>query len=411
MHKVLVVGDAVVATGFAKATHAYCAGLQKAGCDVHVLGMHHTGDPHDYPYPIYTSWPGGDQYGIGRIRNVTQQVNPDVIILQQDPWNFPQYLKELRGIDTPVIGIVAIDGKNCQGEKLGALYDDAGQVMHPGLSTAVFWTKFGAQEAREGGWRGKSTVIPLGVDLNVFHPQNKEEARREILSPVFERYNMDKDTYIVGTVGRNQLRKRLDLMIQYFAEWVHGKQIENACLWLHVAPTGDDAYNLTRLAHYFGVQGRVLVPDINPRYGISEELLSKVYNLFDVFLLTGVGEGWSLPTLEAMACGVPCVVPDWSALGDWAKPAAWLCECPVIDVAPIVQSVGGRVGKKEVIEALSRLYREPHSRQALVEAGIKLAAQPEYRWENIGEKLAAVVDNLLTPTVEVFSTGSFVHAV
>ncbi len=132
-------------------------------------------------------------------------------------------------------------------------------------------------------------------------------------------------------------------------------------------------------------------------------MLAKVFNLFDVFMLTGVGEGWSLPALEAMACGVPCIVPDWSALGEWAKPAAWLCECPVTDVAPIVQSVGGRVGKTEVLEALSRLYREPHSRKTMSEAGVALASQPQYRWDDIGKRLADVIDDLLTPTMEVFA--------
>ncbi len=418
MHKVLVVGDAVVATGFAKATHAYAAGLQAAGCEVHVLGMHYTGDPHEYKnldgtaMPIYTSWPGGDSYGIGRIRNVVTQIAPDVIIIQQDPWNFPQYLAQLKGIDIPVVGIVAVDGKHCQGEKLGALYGEDMQVMHPGLSMAVFWTKFGLQEAREGGWRGKSAVIPLGVDLDVFKPLDKEQARKEILHQVFERYDMPKDTYVVGTVGRNQLRKRLDLMIRYFAEWVHGKGVKDAVLWMHSAPTGDDAYDLKRLARYFGVQGRILVPDINPMYGVSEELLTKVYNTFDVFMLTGVGEGWSLPTLEAMACGVPCIVPDWSALGEWAKPAAWLCECPLEDVAPIVQSVGGRMGQREALEALGRIYVDPDVRRKMREDGLALAAQPQYRWEHIGQQLAQAIDELLTPKVETFEPArKLAHAV
>lgn len=401
--RVLFVGDAVVSTGFARGTHAYCAGLLKAGYDVHVLGMHYTGDPCEYDslYPIYTCWPGGDTFGIGRIRNIVRQTEPDVIVIQQDPWNFPNYLDRLKGVDTPVVGIVAVDGKNCQGSKLGPLFSgDEGQrfLVHPGLTSAVFWTKFGAEEARLGGWKGPSAVVPLGVDLEVYKPLDRAELRRQMLAPVFEKYGLPQDTFVVGVVGRNQPRKRLDLTLQYFSEWVQAKGIDNAVLWMHCAPTGDDAYDLKMLAEYFGVKGRVLVPDINYRYGISEEMMAKVYNLFDVYLSTTLGEGWGLPAMEAMACGVPCILPKWSAYAEWAADPAWLAECTSIAVAPEINTVGGVVGR-EVVQALSRLYVEPHARTLLSEAGLKLVARPEYRWEDVGARVAKVVDDVLSPPI------------
>lgn len=391
MKRVLFVGDAVVSTGFAKGTHAYCAGLQAAGYDVHVLGMHHTGDPHDYPYPIYTTWPGGDQFGIGRIHNIVKQTKPDVIVIQQDPWNFPNYLDKLGDYqDTPVIGVVAVDGKNCQGDKLGHVEG------HPGLSHAIFWTQFGAEQARYGGWKGLSTVIPLGVDLSIYEPSRREEVRQRMLAPVLRAHGLSETAFVVGCVGRNQPRKRLDLTIQYFAEWVQAKGVQDAVLWMHCAPTGDDAFDIKQLATYFGVSGRVLVPDVNPRYGISDATMACVYKFFDVYLSTTVGEGWGLPALEAMACGTPCIVPKWSAFAEWAVDAAWLAECTSIAVAPNINTVGGIVGL-EVKEALHRLYTEKHSWKALSDAGITLAAKPEYRWEDIGRRFAAVIEAVLTP--------------
>lgn len=394
--RVLFVGDAVVSTGFAKATHAYCAGLLAAGHEVHVLGMHHTGDPHDYPYPIYTCWPGGDQYGIGRIANIVKQTKPDVIVIQQDPWNFPHYLEQLAEFkDVPVIGVVAVDGKNCQGEKLGPVYKVVNKVrtdemLHPGLVSAIFWTRFGADEARCGGWKGPSTVIPLGVDESVYKPLDRAETRRVMLLPVLRAYGLPDDALVVGCVGRNQHRKRLDLTIRYFAEWVQMKGIANAVLWMHCAPTGDDAYDIKQLAAHFGVKGRVLVPDVNFRYGLSESLMAKVYNFFDVYLSTSLGEGFGLPALEAMACGTPCVLGKWSAYAEWAADAAWLAECISTPVAPAINTVGGEPGP-EVIEALHRLYIDPVAHRKLSAAGIALAALPQYRWQNIGERFAAVV--------------------
>lgn len=396
--RVLFVGDAVVSTGFAKATHAYCAGLLAAGHEVHVLGMHHTGDPCEYDklYPIYTCWPGGDIYGIGRIANIVKQTKPDVIVIQQDPWNFPHYLEQLLEYkDVSVIGVVAVDGKNCQGEKLGPVYktvnkEPTDEVLHPGLTAAIFWTRFGADEARYGGWKGPSTVIPLGVDESVYKPLDRVETRRVMLSPVLRACGLPDDAFVVGCVGRNQHRKRLDLTIQYFAEWSHRHSVTDSVLWMHCAPTGDDAYDIKQLAAYFGVKGRVLVPDVNFRYGLSEGVMAKVYNFFDVYLSTSLGEGWGLPALEAMACGTPCVLGKWSAYAEWAADAAWLAECVSTPVAPAINTVGGEPGP-EVVEALHRLYTDAKACETLSKAGLALAALPQYRWKDVGERFAAVV--------------------
>jgi D-inositol-3-phosphate glycosyltransferase len=383
MKRLLWIGDAVSATGFARCTHKILDVL-KDSYEVSVLGLCYLGDPHEYQYKIYPTWPGGDAFGIGRVGFVMKREKPDLIIIQNDPWNIPAYIREIRAIDKniPIIGAVAVDGKNCRGKDLND------------LALAIFWTEFAAQEARQGGHTGAQAVVGLGVDLDIYKPTPTREARSFIGIP-----EPLLDSFIVGNVNRNQPRKRLDLMISYFAEWVKSFRVENAYLYLHVAPTGDDAWNLQQLMQYYGFTGskkRLIQATPETAYGISEEELAKTYSCFDVMMTTTQGEGWGLPTMEAMACGVPQIVPKWSALEEWCGDAAVQITCSEIAMTVNrINTIGGIPNRFEMIEALDKLYRNPQVCAAYSAAGMALVAQERFRWQNIGREYQALVKEVI----------------
>lgn len=381
MKRLLWVGDAGVQTGFANATHKTLEVLRET-YDVTVLGINYRGDPHPYPYPIYACTPGGDWAGVKRLIWMCDTVNPDVIVIQQDPWNFTPYLDLLGKFklyrNVPVVGVVAVDGLNCAG------------ILLNRLKLAIFWTEFGEKEARKGGYFGQSAVVPLGVDRQVFHPGDKGDARKALNLPDYlgepGRGALRDSAFVVGSVGRNQLRKRLDLTIAYFAEWVKSTNITDACLFIHVAPTADEACQPGQLAAYYGIENQVLVREPPAFYGASEEELADGYRAMDVFISTTQGEGMGLPALEAMACGIPCILPDWAAYGDWARDAALLVPCTQIGMTPIgVNVVGGIADRTETINALNKLYHSRHLRQALANSGFDRACEHRFNWRNVGE--------------------------
>ncbi len=381
MKKLLWVGDAACPSGFAQATHHILDALRYQ-FDVTVLGINYRGDPYDYSYPIYAAEPGGDAIGIGRLIWMCDLVKPDVIILQNDPWNIQQYLDQLKRIkeyaEVPVVGAIAIDGKHCKGKVFNL------------LALTVFWTEFAREEARQSGHIMPSVVIPLGVDRKVYYPVDKIEARKRALKIGLE------DAYIVGNVNRNQPRKRLDLTIRYFAEWVQRFKIENAYLYLHVAPTGDTGVDVWDLATYYGIKNRLIVREPATHYGIPEDMMRDTYNCFDVQITTTQGEGFGLTTFEGMACAVPQILPNWSALGELTKDAVWQVPCTSTAVGPPYLNVIGGVADEDLfIRALQSLYETPNFRQQNGAAALERASQPRFNWSTIGDAWQSALDGVL----------------
>lgn len=391
MKRLLWIGDAAVPSGFARATHEVLDVLRHA-FDVTVLAINYRGDPHEYPYPIYTAMPGGDFMGVGRLIWMCDLIKPDVIVLQNDPWNIPLYTQQLKKFPEyariPVIGFVAVDGKNC----MGAALND--------LALGIFWTQFGLDEARAGGFTKPGMVIPLGVDLKNYYPVNKQEARARIKLPL-------PDAFIVGNVNRNQPRKRWDLCVRYFAEWIHSCKVDDAFLFLHTAPTGDTGIDVRGLAKYYGVLHRLALVEPPTFYGISEDAMRDTYNSFDVQISTTQGEGFGLTTFEGMACGVPQIVPDWAALGDLCKGAARLIPCTSTAIGPpYLNVIGGVADEEEFIQALDSMYQSKTLRESFSADGLVRASEERFRWANIGRAFTdAVADVLKLKKFDVTTLG------
>jgi glycosyltransferase involved in cell wall biosynthesis len=379
--RLLWVGDAAVATGFARVTHGVLETL-RSQWDCHVLGINYTGDPHPYPYPIYPARTikGGDFFGVSRTAHLVTQLKPDLVVCLNDPWNVPAYMKKAG--NCPVFASMAVDGLNCRGRELN------------GLIGAVFWTEFGLREARRGGYQGLAEVIPLGVDLELYKPTHQAEARRLLGLPP----RLVESGFVVGNVNRNQPRKRLDLTIAYFAEWIRSREVKDAYLYLHVAPTGDQGYDVNQLAQYYGVASRLIIAEPDIGQGVSEELVAKTYSAFDIQISTSQGEGFGLTTLEGMACGIPQIVPDWAALGEICGGAALTVPCTSTACTPnMINAIGGIADREEFIECLDRLYNSPAARDDLSARGLQLAGESCYRWHEIGAAFGRAIDEALNP--------------
>jgi glycosyltransferase involved in cell wall biosynthesis len=142
--------------------------------------------------------------------------------------------------------------------------------------------------------------MPLGVDPGYFHPD---------ILPWPERAPVD---FLFVSNFQWTIRKNPDLLITAFRD-EFSKQ-ENVGLFIKTTPGLPDE----RIEH----QTRWLLrqpsaPVFIYQHPVPEFALGGIYTQADCFVLPTSGEGWCLPALEALACGVPVIVTGWSAPVEW----------------------------------------------------------------------------------------------
>ena len=135
-------------------------------------------------------------------------------------------------------------------------------------------------------------VVPAGVDLDLFVPMGRQEARRNLGL---------KESKIILSVGRMEPLKGLDILISAFAGL---KDISETRLLIVGGDLGSDREikRLRSLTAKLGLSDRITFTGI-----VQQTELPKYYGAANVFVMPSYYESFGLATLEAMACGTAVV--------------------------------------------------------------------------------------------------------
>ena len=160
---------------------------------------------------------------------------------------------------------------------------------------------------------------------------------------------------------------------------------------------GMGGWKLPDLIKQFGLSNNVMFSDgsSNPLHGLSREDLAKLYACSDAHALATGGEGFGIPSAEAMGCGVPIILPDNSTgpeLIGLDNQRGWLVPCSESIIGPKWGIEMGLVDQDELAKALVDVHMNPKDARIKGENARKWV-QDELNWDIITKQFHDLIES------------------
>jgi len=402
--KVLWVSDGEAPTGFARVAHSVIRHLDQEKYEIHHLAINYRGDPHENWWKLYPAAPaanmgpmGPDLWGFQRFQQLINDVKPNIIFLLNDPWVLQKYLALIieskgliPGVETiPVVTYFPVDASEHDQE----WFRDYEELVR----ACCVYSDFGKNVVLDTGAVNplRIKVVPHGIDKDRFYQMDKDYARKEIF-PLNEKPEF-VNSFIVLNANRNQPRKRIDITMRAFRDFVKDKP-KNVKLYLHMGVM-DMGWDIVRLATRYGIDERLAITSTLPNLpNVPDSRMNEIYNACDVGLNTSLGEGWGLTSWEQAATGKPQIVPEHSVMKEIWEDSAIYTETIADYVYEGTHTVGRITSTESVTEKLEWAYQDwkvgGKKLKELGEKALEIVNRPEHEWKAIAAKFDEIFDEV-----------------
>jgi GT2 family glycosyltransferase len=236
---------------------------------------------------------------------------------------------------------------------------------------------FNERTFRDSGVKVPICVMPLGVDTAYFSPSIRS------VKP--------EDGFTFLSVFEWGERKAPEVLLRAFSdEFSSDEPVRLICKANNFDPSFTIRQEVAKLSLRQN-GGRIVIAE---NQILQQYELGVLYRSADCFVLPSRGEGWGMPILEAMACGLPVIATNWSSQADFMTESNSLrleVETLIPAIAKCPYYEGFRWAQPSY-EHLRSLMRWVYEHQAEARAIGNRAAQDAARlwsWESAARKMIA----------------------
>ncbi|MBV1883753.1 MAG: glycosyltransferase family 4 protein [Pseudomonadales bacterium] len=253
------------------------------------------------------------------------------------------------------------------------------------------WTPshWGEKILRENGVpKNKLGVIPEGVDTHQFNIETP-------LLPALTQYEGFKFVHI----GKWEERKGTDLVVSAFENLFFDTKDVYLVLLCH--NPFRPKFNIEKHLNQIAPKTKERILSINPVK--DHQTIASILRSCQCAVFPTAAEGWGLPIIEAMACGLATVVTNYSAPTDYISPSSnLLLDYTLVDIkSPLFQSRNQQWGQwaepnfDQLKEIMFDCYKD---QQKTKELGISAASliKANWNWNNAASKAAQFIQKRCT---------------
>jgi glycosyltransferase involved in cell wall biosynthesis len=269
-----------------------------------------------------------------------------------------------------------------------ASFRDAHLASNTTIITASQWSKQGF--INSGADPQRVVVIPLGYDPQVYYPLSDHQR----LSLRQKKGWTDYFVFLNIGVMWNE-RQGIDRLLKAFAI------LTEIYPHIRLVLKGRDAIFPSKAS--IQSASKTILTDaeyerIKPKIGyignsLSAQEMAELYQAADCYVSPYSAEGFNLPVLEAIACGLPVICTDGGPTDDFIRSEfAWKIDSQL----QIKQQQNGDINyqltpsQDHLIELMRMMIKNPHLRTQTQQLGTKYVAE-RYTWKHIVKQLVTTM--------------------
>ncbi|MCR5545521.1 MAG: glycosyltransferase [Lachnospiraceae bacterium] len=241
---------------------------------------------------------------------------------------------------------------------------------------------FNVKTFRDSGVTVPIYVIPLGVDYDFFNPKIRSHRinGKYVFLSVFEWGERKAPEKLLRAYTKAFSKNDDVLLICKIFNNDGSISVKEEIEKLNLPKDGPDIY-------------------IIHNHRLNDYQMSSLYASADCFVLPTRGEGWGMPILEAMACGLPTIATDWSSQTDFfnEKNGYPIRVDKLVDAeakCPYYDGFQWADPSEEHLEELMK-YVYTHQEEAK-EKGLKASEEvrEKWSWKNTADKIIERLDEI-----------------